>query len=139
MAESREEILGEVLEGAPRLLRVSLLPGRAGWGPPDGALARAYRLTLETGHLLIEVAPAAEGIRVAFDLEEQEGDWEPGDEEDPWWTVLGQEVVRAWSLSGERSPRGGVELQFRPDGQNPKIVAFELRSAELEVSARPGD
>jgi hypothetical protein len=139
MSESREEILGEVLGGAPRLLRVGLLPVRASWGPPEGTAARAYQLTLETGHLLIEVASAAEGVHVAFGPEESEGDWEPGDEEDPWWTVLGQELVRAWSLSGEPSSSGVVELQFRPDGANPKIVTFELRSAELEVSARPGD
>ena len=139
MAEAREEILGEVLGEAPRLIRVSLLPGRAGWGVPEGAPARAYQLTLETGHLLIEVAPAGEGVRVAFGAEESEGDWEPGDEEDPWWTVMGQELVRAWSLSADLSPRGAVELQFRHDGESPKILTLELRASELEVSARPGD
>ena len=47
------------------------------------------------------------------------------DEDDPWWTVIGQPLCGAWSRHDGEGRRTALELQLRPDGENPKIVALE--------------
>jgi hypothetical protein len=47
------------------------------------------------------------------------------DEDDPWWTVIGHPLCGAWSLVDGEGRRTALELQFRPDGENPKILALE--------------
>jgi hypothetical protein len=47
------------------------------------------------------------------------------DEDDPWWTVLGHPLCGAWSRRDDEGRRAALEPQFRPDGENPKIVSLE--------------
>jgi len=47
------------------------------------------------------------------------------DEDDPWWTVIGHPLCGAWSRHDGEGHRTALEFQFRPDGENPKIIALE--------------
>src|SRR4030095_15885240 len=59
------------------------------------------------------------------------------DESDPWWTVIGQPLQGASSLLDTEQRRSALELQFRPDGENPKIVIIEPRGPRLRARAVP--
>jgi hypothetical protein len=55
------------------------------------------------------------------------------DEDDPWWTVIGQPLCGAWSRRDAEGRREALELQLRPDGENPKIVVLEARGMLLRA------
>jgi len=59
------------------------------------------------------------------------------DEADPWWTIIGQPLVGAWSLVDTDQRRLLVELQFRPDDENPKILTLEPHGPRIRVRSIP--
>jgi len=99
---------------------------------PDGAgdaqRAAAFFITLDVGRLLVSV-DASRGDLASVYLE-------PGDEappglvdaaeDEPWWRILGAPLVRVWL--GDAGPAGGgsgFRLQFREEGDNPRIIALD--------------
>ena len=136
VGETREEILQELIQQRPRLLSVERIPGR---GPALDELSRSLRLSFDAGSLLVERAPRASGLRVALDAEEPEPRESVvrADEDDPWWAVIGNELARAWAVSAAEAERSALELQFRRDDDDPKLISLELLGANIRVSARP--
>lgn len=59
------------------------------------------------------------------------------DESDPWWTVIGQPLCGASAQFDAEQRRTALELQFRPDGENPKLVIIEPRGARLRARGMP--
>lgn len=59
------------------------------------------------------------------------------DEDDPWWTVIGHPLCGAWSLLDGEGRRTALELQLRPDGENPKIIALEGHGLVLRAIGLP--
>lgn len=135
MIEGREEILTELMREDPRLLRVERVPV-AGLAGTD----RSHRiiLTFDAGRLTIERVAGEAALRVAFGAdEEDEDDTVRSDEDDPWWAVMGQPMVHAWAISSETTGIAELLVQFRPDGENPKLVSFRALESGLRVSAQP--
>lgn len=128
-AREPEPLLAALVAGRARLLRVESDDPRSLSLRFDRGVLRA---ALVDGALELEVsagAPLGEGAAIL-------------DEDDPWWTVLGQPLCGAWSRRGGDGRRGALELQLRRDGENPKIVALEphgpaLRALAVAKSARP--
>jgi hypothetical protein len=134
MPTGREEILGEILREDPRLLRVDRVP-LAGIGPGDRSSRVA--LSFDVGCLTIERVEGEAPLRVAFGGEAPEADDSVrADEEPPWWTVLGQPMVHAWALSSEEGERVELVVQFRHDGENPKLISFRAAESGLVVTAQ---
>ena len=132
-ARRREEILQELVRGEPRLLRVERRPDRPGDASP------LLLLTFDRCRLLVEGVPDAPGLRVAFgaELPGQTEGLVPVDEEEPWWAIMGQPLVRAWALSSPDAERAELELQFREDADNPKLVSLALQGDRVLATARP--
>ena len=120
------------MRGEPRLLRVERRPDRPGDASP------LLLLTFDSCRLLVEGVPDAPGLRIAFgtELPDQAEGLVPADEDEPWWAVIGQPLVRAWALSSPEGERAELELQFRGDGDNPKLVSLRLRGDRVLASAR---
>ncbi len=133
MAEKREEILQELVRGEPRLLRVERRP------EPHGDASRVLLLSFDRGWLLVDRVPDAPSLRLASgtELPDPAEGLVPADEEEPWWAVMGQPLVRAWALSSPEGERAELELQFRGDADNPKLVSLALREDRVLVTALP--
>lgn len=59
------------------------------------------------------------------------------DETDPWWTLIGQPLMGAWSQLDTDQRRLVLELQFRPDDENPKILSLEPHGPRIRARAVP--
>ena len=95
----------------------------------DGGLL----LTFEAGRLRLVANPA--GSDLAVELVES-GDADALrrvnlGEEEPWWRLIGNPIVAVTATDG------GVALQFRHDGDNPRIVEVTLAGGALRVALRP--
>jgi hypothetical protein len=130
-----EPVLEPLVQHTPRLLHAERLPLP---GVRNPARSAGLILTLEVGRLWIR--PGEQPGELAIALRDPRETPPPeavsADEDDPWWALLGTELRHAWARP---EPTGGVaaiELQFRPDHANPKIVALALQNGELHVSAR---
>jgi len=119
-ARDPEPLLAALVSGHARLLRVESDDPRALALRFDRGVLRT---SLVDGALELEVAG---GVALAEDAVIL-------DEDDPWWTVLGQPLWGAWSLRGGDGRRSALELQLRPDGENPKIVVVEPRGPALRA------
>lgn len=136
---SVDELLAALEREKVRLLRVERIAA--------GARRAATRtagvlLTFDSGRLLVEVSRDRSTLRVEVGLDvdfESEADVVRADEEEPWWALIGNDLVRARRRAGEPDAPTELELQFRPDGENPKLVTLALVGGELRVSARRKD
>lgn len=137
MSESAEALLDAVTRQEGRLLRAEIvpLPGR-----PGARRRRGLVLTFDVGPLLL--APADGGrellVRPVSELDPPAGEARSADEEEPWWALLGQELVRARVRLAAGGRCEALELQFRADDQNPRRVSLELTGGEIQVSAELG-
>ena len=61
------------------------------------------------------------------------------DEDEPWWMLLGTSLVAAWQSSDEKGASASLELQFREDASNPKIVTLRLVDGHIAIRAHPKD
>lgn len=129
-------ILGEVTGQGGCLLRAEVVPAPRA---PAG-LCRGVVLTFDVGVFIVEPAPDGRELRVApLRSEHSPGDEGlPADEEEPWWALLGQPLVRARERLAPDGTRASVDLQFRPDDANPRVVALSLAEDALRISARSG-
>jgi hypothetical protein len=120
--EPAEAVLGRVVEGRGRLLRVE-----RGAGPP--AAPPRLRLAFETGVVAIE--PDAAGAALEARLEttlQAPAALDSADEEDPWWTLLGHPLTRVAARE-----EGTLLLQFRPDAESPKILVLAPAPGAVRV------
>ena len=133
---TREPVLAPIVDRTPRLLRTERLALR---GVRNPARSGGLILTLEIGRLWI--LPGDKTGELAISLrapsEESPAEAVSADEEDPWWALLGSELRGAWSLPDPAGGIAAIELQFRPDHANPKLVSLALLEGQLLVSARP--
>jgi hypothetical protein len=136
MLPTREPALQEICAQRPRLLRAERLPPRA-----VRSVLRARLLLLSFDRLQLSVRPdvgtrsieLATGASLAGVLE----DLIRADEEEPWWMLIGAPLVAAWRTPATDDVEGRVDLQFREDGSNPKIVGLQLASGQIRISAQP--
>ncbi len=119
-----EDVLAPLVRSGTRLLHVAT----------NGPRALALRfdrgelqVLLEDGGLELELGGAASLSDAAERL----------DEADPWWTVIGQSLQGAWSVVDTDQRRLVVELQLRPDDENPKIIRLEPRGPRIRARALP--
>ena len=115
--DGAEGWLSRVVERSGRLLRVTHDVG--------GTALDTLAFTFDVGTIRLE---AAEGALTASG--HAPGEAEAGsnaDEEDPWWTVLGNPLTRV------QEHEGGLLLQFREDAHSPKIVLLVPAGGGLSV------
>lgn len=120
-----------------RLLQTALRP--AGGVSGQGAIS-CLVLVFDVGIYLIEPADGADELRLARvpELDALPDELEGGAEGEPWWTLLGHPLIRAREELGGDGLRRAIELQFRTDDQNPKLVALRRAGAHLRVVSRNG-
>jgi hypothetical protein len=119
-ARDPEPLLAALVAGQARLLRAESDDPRALSLRFDRGVLRA---ALVDGALELELGGATPLAEDAAIL----------DEDDPWWTVLGHPLCGAWSRRDGEGRRQALELQLRPDGENPKIVVLEARGMLLRA------
>jgi hypothetical protein len=127
MSDARESILEDLIREEPRLLRAEVAASdlRGSATPCRGVL-----LTFDVGRLAVAVDAEKATLAVRYGPEAELDDAVSADEEEPWWTLMGHELVRA-----RRGP-DVLELQFRAEDQSPKLVSFTLRDGAIHVAAR---
>jgi hypothetical protein len=131
-----DEALAALEREKLRLLRVERIAAGSRRAPTR---TLGVRLTFDAGRLLVEVSRDRSALRVETGIEvdfDSEADVLRADEDEPWWALLGNDLCRARRTGGEPDAPTELELQFRPDGQNPKLVTLALVAGELRVSAR---
>jgi hypothetical protein len=105
----------------------------AGKGP---GLAAGFLLTFDVGRLLVQVDPDAG--RVHSLLIESAAEMPPGleavSEEEPWWRLVGCPLARVGA--GEVGAQG-LRLQFRADGENPRVVVLQPSANEVQAILEP--
>jgi len=114
------ERLQRAAEANARLLKVESL-GRAA-----GTFASGFLLTFDLGRLLVRQEAATGEVRSVL-LESREGlgeDLVDVGEEEPWWAVMGNPIVRTWRCEPGSRSAPGLRIQFRPDDQSPKVIAL---------------
>ena len=119
-----DEVLAELVRSGTRLLRVEM------HGP------RALSLRFDRGMLHIHLVDHGLELELGGAGPLSEGA-ESLDEADPWWTVIGEPLQGAWAVVDTDQRRLFVELQLRPDDENPKIVILEPRGPRLRARALP--
>ncbi len=129
-----DPVLQEIVERGGRLLSVAHEPAP---GRRSAAAARRIVLVLDTGLLRIEPSAGGGELAVRLLTGEDPGDRATvsADEEEPWWALRGDELCGAWAVSDTGTV--GVDLQFRRDDENPKIVMLRLKGSQVTISARP--
>jgi hypothetical protein len=121
------EFFESAAEAGAQLLKVDLRPDAAA-----SDRLSVLILTFDVGSILLRAETAREELSIEF---VDAGAPRPaglvdGQEEEPWWRVLGANLARAWR-AGDLN--GSVCLQFRADDQSPRIVTLEARGASLSV------
>lgn len=107
-----------VREQGGRLLRVTADAGA------DGGL-EALSLTFDVGTVRVTAQGTALRAEVFADRGGEAGS--NADEEDPWWTVLGNPLHRASEHDG------GLLLQFRADADSPRILRLDAEDGRVCV------
>jgi hypothetical protein len=133
MAVEREPALREICERRPRLLRVERVPARGKRSP-----LRAHGLMLLFDRLQLSVRADAEtgALEVAASGAPLLEDALRADEDEPWWMLLGTSLVAAWQTTDDKGASSRLELQFREDGANPKIVRLALVDGHIAIRAQ---
>ena len=121
------ELLERAAEAASPLLRVE--QALAAGGPELAGLL----LTFDVGRIFLASDLSGKQVREqqVVSREDFPGALEIADEEDPWWRILGNPLTRVRGLQvGNGS---GIALQFRTDGDNPRLVAILPGKRGLQV------
>jgi hypothetical protein len=104
--------------------------------PVDAATngVSALLLTFDVGRVLLRNDPVSGfvGEQVFEANPPTPPEWQAADEEDPWWRVLGSPLSRVVGI-GSGNAAEGVALQFRPDGDNPRLIAVVALGSGLVV------
>lgn len=131
---TREPVLGPLVQRSPRLLRSERLPVPAVRSPSRAA---GLILTFELGRLWIRPGERSGELSVALrsPRDASPPDAVSADEDEPWWAILGSELRNAWARLDPSGKVAAIELQFRPDHANPKIVSLALQNGELHITA----
>ena len=130
MSETLVAVDLEVLAQPGQLLRVELEPAVA---DPQGF--RVALLSFDTGRLWLGVHEDG-GIEMRLTDEGAVSGMVRAEEEDPWWKLMGTGI---WAGRAELDAEGRqtrVDLQFRQDEENPRIVSLWVRDGALRVSDR---
>jgi hypothetical protein len=136
MAMEREPALREICERHPRLLRVERVPAR---GRRSAQHAHALILLFDRLQLCVRADPEAEALEVSASGAPLVEDALRADEDEPWWMLLGAPLVAAWQPSDPERAGATLELQFREDGSNPKVVVLRFADGHIIVRAQPKD
>lgn len=93
----------------------------------------ALLLTFDLGRILVSPGGPDGGVReeLVSNPEELPLSFEQVDEEEPWWRVVGNPLTRVRELRVGESR--GIVLQFRTDGDNPRLVAILPEAEGLRV------
>lgn len=99
----------------------------------DAAKLSLLLLTFDVGRILIRPDPERESFSI--EVIAAGAPLPPGlvnaAEEDPWWRLLGSPLARVWEPEGALHSR--VCLQFRADGQSPRVVTLEAQGASVSI------
>lgn len=135
------ELFERIAEARGRILRVEQLV--AAGAAPDPSHGPGYLLTFDVGRILV-AADRVHGrllLRPVAAPAELEGIARaPLDEEEPWWRVAGNPLVRAWPVesgAGAASGAGDVRelrLQFRDDDASPKLISLRYEGGAVWVA-----
>jgi hypothetical protein len=136
MTMLREPTLREICERRPRLLRVERVPAR---GKRSVLRAHALMLLFDRLQLSVRADPEAGALEVAASGAPMLEDALRADEDEPWWMLIGAPLVEAWQTSDENGASAALELQFREDASNPKVVTLRLARGHIVVRAHPKD
>lgn len=133
--EPATDVLDRVREAGGRLLRAE----RAPLGPGESGASATLRLTFDVGRVLLRVtAEGPAGLDAEVDDPgESEG---PGaapsylnaDEDEPWWRLLGQPLLRVEARGPEESPEA-LLLQFRREDERPRRVEIVAERGAVAV------
>jgi len=112
-------------------------------GDPEPSRGPGYLLTFDVGRVLVvaDRGNACLAIRQVEALEEVASlRMASLEEEEPWWRVAGNPLSHVWPIhSGEgaasASPETtGVRLQFRNEGEHPRIVSMRYQDGAVLVA-----
>jgi hypothetical protein len=134
MAVTREPTLQEICERHPRLLRVERVPAR---GQRSVLRAHALMLLFDRLQMSVRADPEAGALEIAASGAPMLEDALRADEDEPWWMLLGAPLVAAWQTSDEKGGTARLELQFREDASNPKVVTLRLVHGRISIRAHP--
>jgi hypothetical protein len=122
----------ELVAASARLLRAEQVASA------EANLFQAVILTFDVARLTIAPSPDGEEIALRLDAgaSPTRGSAVPADDEEPWWRVLGNPLHGAWARSDLARAQVALELQFRADHANPRVIAVELADRALRVLLR---
>ena len=110
-----------------------LLQAEARSAAGSDELVTALLLTFDVGRVLLRANPR----RAELEAELLEPDARPpaevesAAEQEPWWRVLGEPLVRVWSMGPALA--SGICMQFRADEKEPRIITLEPQGASVRV------
>ncbi len=136
MAMLREPALHEICERRPRLLRVERVPAR---GRRSVQRAHALLLLFDRLQHSVRADPEQQALDVAVSGAPLLEDALRADEDEPWWMLLGAPLAAAWQATDEKGGSRTLELQFREDASNPKVVTLRLVDGQISIRAQPKD
>lgn len=134
------ELFERIAEARGRILKVDQLV-TAG-ADPDPGRGPGYLLTFDVGRVLVVADPPNSRLLVrAIESASMLADIKSArvDEEEPWWRVVGNPVIRAWpggSGEGAITPSSDVRevrIQFREDADNPRVVSLRYESETVRI------
>ncbi|MDE0886710.1 MAG: hypothetical protein OSB70_14375 [Myxococcota bacterium] len=135
------ELLERAAEAKGTFLKAEqLLEAR---GDPDPSRGPGYLLTFDVGRVLVvaDRGNACLAIRQVEAVDEYTSlRMASLEEEEPWWRVAGNPLVRAWpahSGEGAASASEGISelrMQFRQEGDRPRIVSMRYQDGAVLVA-----
>jgi hypothetical protein len=119
----------KVAEAGGQLLRVDGVE-------PTGIGGSSLLMTFDVGRVLVSADPVGRHLvaEVVASLEDTPGELAPANEEEPWWRVIGNPLVRVSPLVEGTALSQGVRLQFRADDDAPRIIALSSRGPGVSAA-----
>ncbi len=115
------EVFQRVVEAKGCLLRVTREPLPGG----GEQLARAFVLVFDVATLAIRCEAGELAVEA---IEPGPARGVSADQDDPWWSILGNRPAKALAREG-----GALLVQFREDRESPKLLLFSPRGAAVAV------
>ncbi len=136
------ELLERAAEAGGRILRAELLAASEAEAV-DPQRGDAFLLTFDVGRIVVEPDQDARHLELRHieNPAEASGARVPLDEEEPWWRVIGNPIARAWPGASEAvtasAPIDDLRIQFREDGDDPRIVRIRIDRGKVAVALEP--
>ena len=125
----------KIAELGGRILRVDRSSPTAGPGDDQEMCAPAILLSFDVARILVTARPGRSlELRQVESADEAGGGLSLASEDEPWWRVLGTNLVRCWDEEAEGGGLRALRLQFRSDGDNPRFIWLRLSAGLVRAT-----